>query len=186
MIKSLCIILLSFLISPDLESKKEVYITNNAKVRLYSEAPLENIEATSVKGFSVYNTQSADIQFSIPINSFKFKKSLMQEHFNENYMESDKYPFAKFKGKITQQIDPGKDGEYNVSATGELDVHGVKRQRTIKGSIRVAKGIITVNSKFDVLCKDHNIKIPQLVFQNIAESIQLTVSAIYNPYTASK
>lgn len=185
MIKSLCIILLSLVITGLKNKKETIYECSTAKIRLYSEAPIENIEATSTKGFSVYNPQSGEIQFNIPINSFKFRKSLMQEHFNENYMESDIYPFAKFKGKINQLIDPEKDGEYAVSVVGELDVHGVKRQRTINGSIKIQKGEITINSKFDVLCKDHNIKIPKLVFRNIAESIQITVSANYNPLKVS-
>src|ERR1035437_6573374 len=92
-----------FSFSPQ-QSTNNIYMCKNVKTLIYSEAPIENIEATSVKGSSVLNISTGEIQFIIPISSFQFKKSLMQEHFNENYMESDTYPSAKFKGKITQAI----------------------------------------------------------------------------------
>lgn len=110
----------------------------------------------------------------------------MQEHFNENYMESDKYPNATFKGKLSDKIDPSKDGDYTVTVTGELEVHGVKQPRTITGTIKVLNRQISINSEFNVLCKDHQITIPKLVFKNIAESIQVTVSGNFNPYSSSK
>ncbi|MDB5120352.1 MAG: YceI family protein [Sphingobacteriales bacterium] len=168
------------------QEKQNIFLSNAIETGIYSEAPLENIAAISKKGISVYNIEKGEIQFNIPIKSLKFKKSLMEEHFNENYMESDKYPFAKFKGKVNQAIDLSKNGEYPVTVSGDLDVHGVKKQRTINGTIKVNNGSISVFSKFDVLCKDHDIKIPQLVFQKIAETIQVTISGNYNPYKSSK
>jgi polyisoprenoid-binding protein YceI len=181
----LCVLLACFFFSFSPQGSN-IYMSKNIKTVIYSEAPLENIEATSVKGSSVLNISNGEIQFIIPISSFQFKKSLMQEHFNENYMESDKYPAARFKGKINQDIDINKDGDYQVTATGELEVHGVKKQRTINGSIHVDNKKISINSKFEVLCKDHNIKIPQLVFQNIAENIQLTVTGTYTAYSSAQ
>jgi polyisoprenoid-binding protein YceI len=181
--KSVFILLTCFLFFSFSQQKSNVYVSRNVKTVIYSEAPLENIEATSVKGSSVLNISTREIQFIIPISSFQFKKSLMQEHFNENYMESDTYPSAKFKGKISQDIDINKDGDYQVSASGELEVHGVKKQRNINGSIHVENKSVSINSKFEVLCKDHNIKIPQLVFKNIAENIQVTVSGTYTAYS---
>jgi polyisoprenoid-binding protein YceI len=161
----------------------QLLMCKDAKTTLYSEAPLENIEATSIKGKSVLNTSTGEVQFSIPITSFEFKKSLMQEHFNENYMESDKYPVASFNGKINEKIDAGQPGDFPVTATGELQVHGVKKQRTINGTLKITKTGASLNSKFIVACKDHGIKIPTLVFKNIAETIQVTVSANYIPYS---
>ena len=106
----------------------------------------------------------------------------MQEHFNTDYMESDKYPKATFKGKIQEHIDLSKDGNYPVTVTGELEVHGVKQTRTIPGKITVSNGAVKMTSEFMVKCADHQIKIPQLVFHNIAESIRVQVSAVYTSY----
>ena len=157
-------------------------ISRNVGVSIFSEAPLENIEAHSVKGISILNTVTGEIQFTIPIRSFQFRKKLMQEHFNENYMESDRYPYAKFKGSLPTEINLAKDGDYPVTVTGELDVHGVKRSRTIKGLIKVRDNKLSLSSTFNVDCKDHNIKIPQIVFQKIAETIRVKVSSSYSAH----
>lgn len=162
-----------------------LYICREVNASLYSEAPIENIEATSVKGFAVINSGNGEVQFNIPIRSFQFNKSLMQEHFNENYMESDKFPYAKFKGKINEAVDFSKNGEHAVTVTGELEVHGVKKPRTIAGLIKINDQKIAVLSTFNVLCKDHDIKIPKLVFKNIAESIRITIRGTFTP-NASK
>lgn len=106
----------------------------------------------------------------------------MQEHFNENYMESEKYPQATFKGKVQQAVDVSKDGSYPVTATGVLTVHGVAQNRSITGTIAVQKGVITLTSEFMVKCVDHQITIPKIVFHNIAESIRVNVSAKYDAY----
>ena len=179
--KYITLILLAWLSS--YHAGQETYVCKNAKISLYSEAPLENIDATSTKATSVFNATTGELAFQIPIRSFQFEKSLMQEHFNENYLESDKFPQATFKGKIQEQVDVKKDGTYPVNVKGILDVHGVKQSRTIKGSIKVNKGSISMTSEFLVLCKDHNIEIPQLVFKKIAESIQIKVAATYLSYS---
>lgn len=106
----------------------------------------------------------------------------MQEHFNTDYMESDKYPKATFKGKIQEHIDVTKDGTYPVNAVGELEVHGVKQQRSIPGKMTVVNGTVKMTSEFMVKCADHHIEIPRLVFHNIAESIKVTVNAAYTAY----
>jgi polyisoprenoid-binding protein YceI len=157
-------------------------ICRNATISLFSEAPLENIEARTGTGVSVLNVATRELQFTVPIRSFDFKKKLMQEHFNENYMESDKYPNAKFKGKFLEEINLEKDGDYPVTVTGELEVHGVKRQRTIKGLMKIRDKKLSLSSTFDVKCQDHNIKIPQIVFQKIAETIRVKVDGSYSAY----
>lgn len=159
-----------------------IYVCKNAAVSLYSKAPIEDIDAHSDKGTSVLNTTTGDVAFAVPIRSFKFEKSLMQEHFNENYLESDKYPQASFKGKLNTIPDVSKDGTYPVTATGVFEVHGVKQNRTIPGKITVSKGDVSLTSEFMVACKDHKVEIPKLVFQNIAETIRINVSAVYTPY----
>lgn len=155
-------------------------ICRNVSITLFSEAPLENIEARSGTGVSVLNATTGELQFTVPIRSFEFKKKLMQEHFNENYMESDKYPNARFKGKLLEKIDLETDGEYPVTATGNLEVHGVTRPRTIKGLLKVQNKQVSLSSAFDVKCQDHKIKIPKIVFQKIAETIRVKVNGSYS------
>jgi hypothetical protein len=161
---------------------QDIYVCKNATVSIYSKAPIEDIEAKTDKGTSVFNAATGELAFSVPIRSLKFDKALMYEHFNENYMESDKYPQASFKGKLTQIPDVSKDGTYPVSATGVFDVHGVKQNRSIPGKLTVSAGAITLSSEFMVACKDHKIEIPTLVFHNIAETIKVKVNAAYSPY----
>jgi hypothetical protein len=163
------------------QAGQDLYTCKNATISLFSSAPLEDIAANTPTGTSVYNATTGELVFSVNISSFRFKKSLMQEHFNSNYMESDKYPKATFKGKIQQQIDVTKNGSYPVTVTGELDIHGVKQNRTIAGNVTINNGNITMTSEFMVKCVDHRIDIPKLVFHNIAETIKMNVSATYIP-----
>jgi len=174
----LTILLLIFVSGKSVD--KAIFITKNADISLFSKAPIENIDAISKNGYGIINADNGEIQFGVSIRSFKFRKSLMQEHFNENYMESDKYPIAKFKGKINSPIDITKNGEYPVTVTGDLEVHGVTKKRTLPGVIKILNGKLEVTSVFDVKCQDHNIKIPALVFKNIAETIQITMKATFN------
>jgi hypothetical protein len=164
------------------QAGQDIYVCKNAVVTLYSKAPIEDIDARTDKGTSVFNAGTGELAFSVPIRSFKFDKALMQEHFNENYMESDKFPQASFKGKTADKIDLTKDGTYPVNATGVFEAHGVKQNRTIAGKITVAGGTISLQSEFMVACKDHKIDIPTLVFRNIAETIRVQVNATYSPY----
>jgi polyisoprenoid-binding protein YceI len=143
---------------------------------------MEDIEAKTANATSIITTAKNDILFMIQVKSFTFKSSLMQEHFNENYMESDKFPESKFIGKINESIDWKKDGTYNVTVTGKLNMHGVDKDRTIPGTISIKSGVITVASQFDVACKEHNIQIPSVVTEKIAEFVNVKVSGSYNLY----
>lgn len=156
------------------------FTSKDVKVNLFSSTPLEDIKAESKKGFSVIVPKNKQIMFQLGIKSLVFPRPLMQEHFNENYMESEKYANATFKGTITEDVDFTKDGNYDVTVNGLLNVHGVAKQRTIAGKINIVNGKISVYSSFDVLCDDHNIKIPKIVFTKIAEKINITVNASYN------
>lgn len=161
------------------QAGQDIYVCKNVKVNLFSSAPIEDIEANSATGVSVYNPGTGELEFSIPIRSFHFPKALMEEHFNENYIESDKFPKATFKGKMQEHIDPSKDGTYPVTVTGDFQVHGVTQTRTITGNLKVNGGVVTMTSEFMVKCADHHIDIPQIVFHHIAESIRIRVSATY-------
>jgi hypothetical protein len=160
----------------------DLYTCGNARITIFSSALIEDIKAVSSTGISVYNATTGQLDFSVAISTFQFDKSFMQQHFNSDYMESDKYPRAIFKGKIQEHIDVTKDGSYAVSAAGTLTVHNVTQSRTIQGSLTVKNGIITMASEFMVKCADHHIDIPQILFYHIAESIKVTVTATFTPY----
>jgi polyisoprenoid-binding protein YceI len=106
----------------------------------------------------------------------------MQEHFNENYLESDKYPTATFQGKVNEDITWNKPGSYDVSATGILNIHGKAVPKTIKGKLQIGENTLRLDSRFEVPLVDHNIKIPKLLFSNIAEKIDVTCQFSYTPY----
>jgi polyisoprenoid-binding protein YceI len=163
------------------QAGQTLYACKNATVSLFSSAPIEDIKATTSTAASVYNAETGELAFSVAISSFKFEKELMQEHFNSDYMESDKYPRATFKGKINEKVDVTKDGTTVVTVTGDLTVHGVTQKRTIPGNVSIKNGVPTMTSEFMVKCADHHIEIPRLVFHNIAESIKMNVSATYSP-----
>ena len=147
----------------------------NSEVSFFSEAPLENIEAHNKYAKGIIDWKTNNFSFRIPIKDFVFKKSLMQEHFNENYMESDKFPNATFKGKMDGDYNLKKSGTYQVTATGEIEIHGVKQQRTIPATIEVKGKTVTVSSSFKVELEDHEIEIPTIVFSKIAEIIEVTL-----------
>lgn len=174
------IILILFL-SPVYLFAQSIYTAVSSEIHFFSAAPLENIEATNKDAKSLLNTETKEVAVIIGIRQFKFEKPLMEEHFNENYMESDKFKTADFKGKINEQIDFSKNGEYDVTVTGKLTIHGVTQDRTIPGKITVNGKSIKVYSKFPVALKDHNIKIPTAVIKNIAESVDVTVNISYEP-----
>lgn len=159
------------------------YICKNGNTSFFSETPVENIEALSTESSSAYDSKTGELVIVIPIKSFKFEKSLMQEHFNENYLESDKYPKAFFKGKIAEaaSLDLSKDGNYKVTAQGKLTIHNVTKDVKIPGTISIKNGKINMDSKFTVRCADYAIKIPKLVMVKVAEEIQVTINNSYNP-----
>src|ERR1700757_3251800 len=142
----------------------DLYLSKNVRITLFSHALIEDIKAETSSGLSVYNATTGELDFSVGISSFKFEKAFMQQHFNSDYMESDKYPRAIFKGKIQEHVDIATDGNYPVTVTGNLTVHGVTKARKITGTVNVKNGIITMSSEFIVKCADHHIDIPQILF----------------------
>lgn len=160
------------------------YFTKTGKIDFFSTTPMENIEAVNNDVTSFLNIEKNELVFAVLIKSFKFQKALMQEHFNENYMESDKFPKAQFKGNI-QDFDVAnfkKDGEYKVNVKGELTIHGVTKTVVIPGLIVVKAGKISATSKFKVKCADYDIKIPSVVANKIAEEIDVNVDMRYELY----
>lgn len=177
-IHKVCLIL--FLCGMAAGASAQKYISELNHVSFYSEAPLENIEAHSYKSKSLIDLQTNEIVFTVPIRTFEFEKSLMQEHFNENYMESHKFPRAKFKGKIIG-FEP-KPGKQEVSAEGQLEIHGVTREVQVEGEIDYSEDEITIKATFPVRVADYDIKIPKVVASNIAEVVDISIEFTYEPY----
>lgn len=152
----------------------QVYIGEKTKISFFSETKMENIDATNTVTKPVFSASNGAFVVQVQHTAFVFKSAFMQEHYNENYMESEKFPFATFKGKVKETIDYTKDGTHNVTMEGTLDMHGVVLPRTITGTITIKGGIITFDSTFDVKVADHKIKVPSLYVEKIAENIKVT------------
>jgi polyisoprenoid-binding protein YceI len=160
---------------------QNIFISKNASISFFASTPAEDVEAKSDKATSVIDIKTRNIIFKVNNTSFEFPKRLMQEHFNENYMESDKYPVSTFKGKISDNVDLSKDGTYNVTVDGTLDIHGVVKNYQTKAILVVNKGVINAKTLFKVKVADHQIKIPTLVFAKIAQVVEVRISAVYQP-----
>lgn len=165
-----------------LDCAAQVYTAKSGRATFFSEAPLENIEAKSQSVQSILNTTTKSIAFIISIRSFQFEKDLMKEHFNEKYMESDKFPNATYSGKINDNLDFSQDGKYAVSAIGKITIHGREKEITTPGILTVEKGSISVESDFRLAVADFKIEIPRLLFRNIADTVEVKLHVNYEPY----
>ncbi len=163
-------------------SAQTIYTTDSSMVGFFSSAPMEDIEAFNTASVSMLNVAKGELVFRVPMSGFQFEKPLMQEHFNENYMETEKYPHASFKGTLNDTLDLSEDGSSDVSATGVMKIHGVDHAATYTGTIARKDGNVTLNCEFTVKLKDHRIKIPKVVIANIAEEVAVTVFFRYKPY----
>lgn len=152
-------------------------------ISFFSKAPLEDIDATNKKATIVLKTTTNEIQFGVAMLSFKFPKPLMEEHFNENYVESEKYPTATFKGKINETIDYSKEGEHKVTVKGTMDLHGVAKEIEVPGTLSIKGGNIVINANFKIKVADYKIKVPSMYVQNIAEEVDVKVNGTLEPFT---
>lgn len=179
------IIFLAALVFSVLISRAQIYSGKSYEISFFSDGPIEDIAATNKSAQVMMNAAKNEIAVKVTIKGFDFEKELMQEHFNEKYLESDKYPYATFTGKIKDTIDYKKDGVYKVTVAGKLKIHDVEKERTIQGTLTVKGGEIIIDSKFLVTLKDHKVEIPTLVAQNIAEivevSLRLTLTEFKSP-----
>ena len=157
------------------------YFTRTGNIVFSSDAAMEKIEASNQKATSVLDAATGKMEFAVLIKAFQFEKALMQEHFNENYMESDKYPKAKFKGGIVDvsKVDFLKDGIYPVNVKGNLTIHGETNEVETDGTIVMKDGKISATSTFEVAVADYKIEIPKVVRDNIAKIVSITVNIDY-------
>ena len=156
----------------------QIYLSNKGTVTFLSEAPLETITATSEQVQCAVNTDDLRFAFKIQNKSFiGFNSPLQQEHFYENYIETDKYTYSTFQGKIIEKINKETAGEQKVRAKGVLSIHGVDVERIINATIEFTDGEMALKSNFQISLEDHNIRIPNVVNQKIAEVIEVSVKA---------
>lgn len=150
-----------------------LYATSTGEVSFFSDTPLENIQAENKKTGSIINTTTRELAVQMRITDFTFPNKLMQEHFNENYMESEKYPTATFKGKINESVDLSVPGSYPVSTEGSLTIHGVTKPAVVKGTIVSTGSELKLDFQFQVRTEDYEIEVPSLVVTKIAEVIDV-------------
>lgn len=161
------------------------YWTQTGHIEFFSEAPMENIEADNNQVSGIIDSESGEMAFSLLMKAFMFEKALMQEHFNEKYVQTEKYPKAQFKGKITNlaDVDFSTPGEYEAIVDGELTMHGETNPVSSKGTIVVnANNTIDANAEFMLNIKAYKIQIPAVVKDNIAEDVKITVEMNYELY----
>jgi hypothetical protein len=156
-------------------------ISKNGHIWFYSYTPLEEIEAHNNQVVSILDPVSGTLQFNLLIKSFAFKRALMQEHFNENYMESDTYPKSSFNGTITNidKINFKQDGTFPAEVTGDLTIHGVTKKITVPGTITIMGNSVSAKAKFDVVPQDYNIIIPDVVKEKFAKVMEVNIDVVY-------
>jgi hypothetical protein len=164
-----------------LPAQEGLFRMEQGSIAFESNAPLEVIKARSEELKGLIKPETRTFAFSIPMSSFQgFNSPLQREHFNENYLESSKYPNATFSGKIIEDLDFAQEGSYSIRAKGLLDIHGMKQERIIKSQLIIKGTTLEVQSDFTVLLEEHNISIPKIVYQKIAEEIQVHIKATFS------
>jgi len=159
-------------------AQAQKYVTKTGHIYFFASTPMENIEAHNHQVNSALDQQTGDFVFKVLMKSFQFERALMQEHFNENYVESDKYPNASFIGIILNisDINFSKNGVYNATVEGNLTIKGVTKKITEKGTFEVKEGKVIGNSSFNIVLSDYNIEIPGAVADKISKTFKIDVA----------
>ncbi|TYP99291.1 YceI-like domain-containing protein [Tenacibaculum adriaticum] len=177
--KNLFTILICFLITNNFNAQ-ERYITKHGTISFFSHSPVEDIEAINSQVLSIIDKENGNIAISILMKSFMFEKSLMQEHFNENYIESDKFPKATFTGKILNINN--LENKNSVLIEGDMTIHGISNKIEIEADIEINKNDISLKGKFPIVVSDYDIKIPSVVKNNIAKTIEVSFLLNHKKY----
>jgi len=166
-----------------LAANGQKYMTKNGYIGFLSHSAMEDIKGDNNQVAGVLDISTGEMVFQVLIKSFHFEKALMEEHFNENYMESDKFPKSTFRGKITNlsSVDFTKQGKYDVTVEGDLNMHDVTNKISAKGTVEVVQGGINAVSKFNIVPEDYKIIIPGLVRDHIAKTLEISVNMKYAP-----
>jgi len=178
------IITVALLITCGLPLRAQKFVSEKSTITFYSHATIEDIKATNQRSTGLFDAGTGDVAFVVPIHEFQFKKSLMQEHFNEKYMETEKYPRGTFQGKI-EGFDVSNNGEQKATAKGKLTIHGVTQTVEIPGTMTKQGDGFAMHAVFVVKLADYKIQIPQLLWQNIAEQVEVTIDFTFKPNNKS-
>ncbi|WP_247232553.1 YceI family protein [Telluribacter sp. SYSU D00476] len=176
------LLLIGLTASGPVRAQSNLYATATGQTSFFSETPAENITAVNKKTQAILNTSTGELAIRMNMRDFDFPNELMEEHFNENYLESEKYPTATFRGKVDQTVDYTQNGTYEVSTTGAFTIHGVTQNRTLKGQLIVKDKTISISSDFEVALADHKIEVPKIVFMKIAQVIKVKARYQLTPY----
>ncbi|THU39570.1 YceI family protein [Niastella caeni] len=170
-----------FLSLTSLLYSQQRYFTKNGNIS-FAAGSGEDIDGVNKTTTSVFDAATGLIEFALLVKGFEFKRALMQAHFNENYMESDKFPKSVFKGKIINidKVNFQKDGVYPVTVKGILDMHGVKKELEATGTLKVTGETVSTNAQFSILLSDYNITIPSLVKDKISKTATVKVNCNYS------
>ena len=174
--------ILSLLLLSFVGTAQDKYFTKTGKIQFFSKTPAEDIDATNRSAAVTLDRTSGDLQFAVLMKGFEFKKALMQEHFNKDFVESSKFPKAEFKGQISNnsEVKYQIDGAYPVKVKGKLTIHGVTNDVETTGTITVKAGKLTAVSTFNIQLPDYNIKVPAVNRSQISDKIQITVNCALN------
>ena len=179
MLKKNLIVAVALLMSATFTFGQDKFFTKTGQINFFSKASMEDIEAKNKTVVAVVDSKTGAIQFAVQMKGFEFEKQLMQQHFNENYVESDKFPKAEFKGSIANNgdINYSKEGTYTAKVKGKLTLHGITRDVETTGTVKVDGENLKLESNFNLLLSDYEIKIPSVVKEKISNSIQVTVDS---------
>ncbi len=163
-------------------AQRQLYALKKSDVGFVSDAPMERIAAANRSASGILDITARDFVVRIPMRSFTgFNSPLQLEHFHENYVESKAFPNALFEGRIIETADLAVPGTYRVRAKGRFTVHGIARERIIPCEVVVAREGVRVTARFDVLLADHGIRIPRVVQQKLAGTVNVKLDLLFEP-----
>jgi len=178
--KAITILSVFFIVFSGATQAQGKFYTKTGKISFFSSTSMENIDAINKSVTVLLDTKTGDLQFAVLMKGFEFKKALMQEDFNKDYVESDKFPKGEFKGQVTNnsEINYSVNGSYAAKVKGKLTIHGETKDIEATGTVTVANGKITLHSSFNVLVADYKITIPKLYRNNISNTIKVTADCV--------
>jgi hypothetical protein len=162
---------------------QDIYLTRTGQIEFHAGTSVEDVDAVNNEVTSIVNIKTGEIGFNVLIKSFHFKRALMEEHFNENYLESGKMPKSTFKGKISNPsaVDFTKDGTYKANVEGDLTLHGITQHVSMPATVTISNGKIRGQSSFKIKPEDYKIEIPGLVADKVAKEVSVTIDCLYEP-----
>jgi hypothetical protein len=183
MMKRSGFLVLTLMLATQVLIAQEKFFTKSGKISFYSKAPLEDIEAHHKSVTAVLDSKTGNLQFALQMKGFEFEKALMEEHFNDSYVQSDTYPRAEFRGTVVNNssINYSKDGEYNARVKGLLTMHGETKEVESVGKVTVKGGKLLTVATFNIQLSDFKISIPKLVKDKISNTVAINVDCTLEP-----